>query len=79
MPGSLPSSGVASLLRPFTSSTDTNTFGMSASVIGTLIDCCDDVSAKRLCVRTPSRSVVTSAVACSHGDLIMIRADSPGA
>jgi uncharacterized protein YfaS (alpha-2-macroglobulin family) len=44
----------------------------------TVIACCDDSSAKRLWVRTPSRSVVTSAVAFSHGDLIMIRAVSPG-
>jgi hypothetical protein len=29
-------------------------------------------------VRTPSRSVVSSAVAFSHGDFTMIRAVSPG-
>ena len=51
---------------------------MSASPIGTSIDCCVEVSANWRCVRMPSRSVVTSALACSHGDWIMIRAVSPG-
>jgi hypothetical protein len=51
---------------------------MSSSVSGTSIDCCVDVSANCRCVRMPSRSVVTSAVACSQGDWIMIFAVSPG-
>jgi hypothetical protein len=51
---------------------------MSDSVIGTVTVCCVDVSANSRLVRTPSRSVVSSAVACSHGDLTMIRAVSPG-
>jgi hypothetical protein len=51
---------------------------MSASAIGTSIDCCVEVSANCRCERTPSRSVVTSAVACSHGYWIMMRAVSPG-
>ena len=45
LPGSLPSSGVLSFVRPLTSSTDTNTFGMSPSVMGTVTYCCDEVSA----------------------------------
>ena len=51
---------------------------MSFSVIGTLTVVCVDVSSNVFHVRTPSRSVVSSAVACSHGDLTMIRAVSPG-
>ena len=46
--------------------------------IGTSIDCWVDVSVNWRCDRMPSRSVVTSAVACSQGDWIMIRAVSPG-
>ena len=41
--------------------------------------CCVEVSVERSrSVRTPSRSVVSSAVAVSHGDLTMMRAVSPG-
>ena len=52
--------------------------GMSFSVMGTVMVCCVDVSSNGFHVRTPSRSVVSSAVAVSHGDLIMMRAVSPG-
>ena len=60
------------------SSTETYTFGMSSSVIGTSTVCCVEVSVKRSCRRMPSRSTVSSAVAVSHGDWIITRAVSPG-
>ena len=77
-PASEPSGASASAVRPFTSNTETNTFGTSAAVIGTsTVSCVDEIANCRYW-RTPSRSIVSSAVACSHGDWIMTRADSPG-
>src|SRR5436305_940854 len=69
LPGSLASWVTASLLRPLMRTTDTNTFGMSFSLIGTRSVCCVDVSSNSFDVRTPSRSVVSSAVESRRDDL----------
>ena len=68
LPESLPSAASSFDVLPFTNSTETNTFGMSASVIGTSTMSCRDETVKRRWLRMPSRSTVSSAVAWSHGD-----------
>ncbi len=66
------------LVRPLMSTTETNTLGMSSSVIGTVTVCMRRGERELALALMPSRSVVTSAVARSHGDWIIMRAVSPG-